>query len=153
MVQAALHERLQVLQVEVPSEPLVVCGDSSRLLQVFVNLLDNAARYTPKGGHIAVVVTDEGREAVVRVTDDGIGMLPEQLVAVFELFTQAHNTLTESNLGLGIGLALTKELVHLHRGTIQARSPGLGKGSEFIVRLPLFRGEQGIAATQHEGSA
>jgi PAS domain S-box-containing protein len=116
--------------------PIIISGDPSRIHQVFVNLLTNAIRYTPPGGIIGIGITQEDKEAVVRITDSGIGIPPEKLGSIFELFTQVHEEHSESQAGLGIGLALTRELVALHGGSIQACSEGTGKGSEFIVRLP-----------------
>lgn len=146
MVQPLMSERLHKLSIDGRPSPLLVSGDYDRLVQVFVNILTNAARYTPEGGLVTVVATAEGEEAVIRVTDNGIGIPPDKLSAIFELFTQANTTSEGAQLGLGIGLALARDLVVLHGGTIQARSPGIGNGSEFIVRLPLLKGATGIAA-------
>jgi CheY-like chemotaxis protein len=108
---------------------------------VFGNLLDNAAKYTDQGGHIRLEAAVEGGEAVVRVRDDGIGLAPELLPHVFDLFTQADSTLDRSRGGLGIGLTLVRQLVELHGGRVEASSDGPGRGSEFAVRLPtLARG-------------
>jgi two-component system CheB/CheR fusion protein len=117
--------------------PVEIAGDPVRVHQILVNLLTNAIRYTPAGGAIGLRISEEGREAVIRIKDTGIGIPPEKLANIFELFTQAHEHLAESQAGLGLGLSLTRELVTLHGGTIQAWSEGSGKGSEFIVRLPL----------------
>jgi len=117
-------------------------ADPDRLRQVVVNLLNNAAKYTDPGGEIAVTVDREGDQAVLRVRDTGVGMQPEQMASIFELFTQAHPSLHQSQAGLGLGLALVRDLVTLHGGTVQARSAGVGKGSEFIVRLPI----EGVSA-------
>jgi signal transduction histidine kinase len=144
-VQPQMTEKNHKLVIDGRPSPLTITGDYDRLIQVFVNLLTNAARYTPEGGLITVVATAEAEEAVIRVTDNGIGISPDQLTAIFELFTQASATSEGAQYGLGIGLALARDLVVLHGGTIQARSPGIGKGSEFIVRLPLLKGATGIA--------
>jgi PAS domain S-box-containing protein len=117
-----------------------VDGDPERLLQVFVNLLNNAVKYTPDGGGIWLKQTVEGGEAVVRVEDTGVGIDPEMLPRIFELFTQEESSYARAEGGLGVGLALVKELVTLHGGTVQVRSEGKGKGSEFTVRLPLRGG-------------
>jgi two-component system, chemotaxis family, CheB/CheR fusion protein len=117
--------------------PVDIEGDPVRVNQIFVNLLTNAVRYTPPGGRIGVSVNPEGGDAVVRIEDSGIGIPPEKLNSIFDLFTQGHTERRESQAGLGIGLSLARELVVLHRGTIQAVSEGAGKGSEFIVRMPL----------------
>ena len=127
------HETKLIL----PAQEIVVRGDRDRLHQVFVNLVTNAAKYTPHRGMIRVSATVEGREAVVTVEDNGIGIGPDTLPAIFELFTQAESARGLSQGGLGIGLALVKNLVTLHGGSVQVRSDGLGKGSQFLVRLPL----------------
>jgi signal transduction histidine kinase len=119
---------------------VAVDADPDRIQQVMINLLVNAARYTPPGGRISLSVAAEGGEGVVRIQDTGAGIPPEQLAEIFELFTQVHPDNVESRAGMGIGLALARELVTLHGGTIQAHSDGLGQGSEFIVRLPLNAG-------------
>jgi PAS domain S-box-containing protein len=135
MIQAAGHE----LQVAFSPEPLIVEGDATRLVQVLGNLLNNAAKYTEPGGRITVTGTREGEEAVVRVRDTGIGITPELLPRVFDLFTQADSSLARSRGGLGIGLTLVRMLVELHGGRVSASSRGRGHGSEFVVRLPLVQ--------------
>ena len=112
-------------------------ADASRLEQVVVNLLTNAAKYTEPGGSISVSIQQEGNDAVLRVRDSGVGIAPELLPHVFELFTQAERSLARSEGGLGIGLCLVKRLVEMHRGTVEAYST-LGEGSEFVVRLPVM---------------
>jgi PAS domain S-box-containing protein len=145
IVRPTFEQQSKKLLWDTPSVPLMVKGDADRLAQIFLNLLGNACKYTNGGGQVVLSATAEGNEAVIRVVDDGVGIPPEQVRAIFELFSQAHPWLQRSQLGVGIGLALTRDLVLLHEGTIQARSPGLGQGSEFIVRLPLIAGAQGIA--------
>ena len=130
-------ERGQDLTVEVPSEPLPLQADPTRLEQVVANLLSNANKYTPRGGHVSVTVVREDAEGVVRVRDDGMGMPRDLLGRVFDLFMQSEQALDRSQGGLGIGLTLVRQLVELHGGTVQARSDGPGMGSEFEVRLPL----------------
>jgi signal transduction histidine kinase len=130
-----IEERCQNIQVIAPWSPIVVQGDPDRLHQVFLNLLSNAAKYTPDRGNIGVKVTTEADEAVVRVTDTGVGIPHEMLPRIFDLFTQVETRLSHG--GLGIGLALVKDFVALHGGSVQVRSEGIGKGSEFMVRLPL----------------
>jgi signal transduction histidine kinase/ActR/RegA family two-component response regulator len=125
------------LIVETPSQPLWLRGDPVRLAQVITNLLTNAARYTDRGGEIMVVAERSGDWAVVTVRDTGIGIGPEVLPKVFDMFVQAEHGLSRGHGGLGLGLTLVKSLVQLHGGEVEARSDGLGKGSEFIVRLPL----------------
>ena len=107
-----------------------------RLEQVLINLLSNAVKYTDLGGHIRVTAEREGEEVVLRMRDSGIGIAPEKLSHVFDLFWQSERTLDHSQGGLGIGLALVRELVELHGGSVSASSAGLGQGSEFVVRLP-----------------
>ncbi len=136
-VQSVMTERRHELATVIPDLPVVVDGDADRIQQVMINLLRNAARYTPPGGRISLSVATEGSEGVVRIHDTGVGIPSGQLREIFELFTQVHPDNVESRAGMGIGLALARELVELHGGTIQARSDGVGKGSEFIVRLPL----------------
>jgi PAS domain S-box-containing protein len=128
-----LASRNHQLAVSVPAEPVYLDADPLRLQQVVVNLLDNAAKYTNPGGRIWLTVTREGGEAVVRVRDTGIGIVPESMSSIFELFTQGQS----SQGGLGIGLALVRNLLAMHEGTVRVRSGGLDKGSEFIVCLPV----------------
>jgi PAS domain S-box-containing protein len=132
---ASIDQRGQNLQLLLPATAVTVQGDATRLQQVFVNLIENAAKYTPRGGQIWVKLYLEGEDAVVRIEDNGIGISPEMLPRIFDLFTQAE-TASETG-GLGIGLAVVKNLVALHNGVVQVRSDGLGKGSEFTVRLPM----------------
>ena len=136
-VQSVMTERRHDLATVLPDLPVPIEADADRLQQIMINLLRNAARYTPPGGRISLSVAAEGREGVVRIHDTGVGIPAGQLADIFELFTQVHPENVESRAGMGIGLALARELVELHGGTIQARSEGIGKGSEFIVRLPL----------------
>jgi len=120
-----------------PAEPIIVEGDRTRLAQVFSNLLNNAAKYTDPGGQVLLSVAPEGDEAVIRVRDNGLGLARESLDSIFEMFMQVDRTLDRSQAGLGVGLTLAKRLVELHDGTIEAKSDGPGRGSEFVVRLPL----------------
>ena len=130
------------LTVSLPALPLMVEADLVRLAEVFSNLLNNAAKYTERGGDIELSVDIEDRTAVVRVKDSGIGIPVEMLPNVFNLFTQVDRHLHRSQGGLGIGLTLVKRLVEMHAGTVEARSEGAGRGSEFIVRLPLVAAVQ-----------
>jgi CheY-like chemotaxis protein len=134
-VQPLIAERQHVLAVDCPDEVITVDADPVRIEQVLVNLLSNAAKYTPHGGRIAVSVSRDGADVVVRVRDNGVGISPDMLPRVFELFTQLDRTLDRSQGGLGIGLTLVRRLVELHGGTVSARSDGLGQGSEFTVRF------------------
>jgi len=133
-----IDRRKHELSMSLPAEPIWLQGDPTRLEQVVVNLLNNAAKYTDEGGHIRLTVQQEGGEVVLFVRDTGVGIAPELLPRIFELFTQADRTLDRSQGGLGIGLSLVQKLVELHRGTVAAHSAGLGQGSEFIVRLPAL---------------
>ncbi len=134
--QASIEEHSHNLQQLLPEVSIDLDADPTRLQQIFINLIENAAKYTPDGGTIWIKATTEGNEAVVRVQDTGIGISPQQMPTIFDLFTQADSE-CHSESGLGIGLSVVKEIVTLHGGTVQATSDGLGKGSEFTVRLPL----------------
>jgi CheY-like chemotaxis protein len=120
-----------------PARPFELDGDLTRLAQVFSNILINAAKYTPRGGAISLTIERENRQALVRVTDTGIGIEPHHRERIFEMFGQVESSLARAQGGQGIGLALAKALVEMHGGTIAATSEGLGKGSRFEVRLPL----------------
>ncbi|MCW5816950.1 MAG: PAS domain S-box protein [Labilithrix sp.] len=130
-----LEQRGHELAVEAPSG-LVVDGDPIRLAQVFGNLLNNAAKYTPPGGHVRVLAERAGAEVRVTVRDDGVGIRPEILPAIFEPFTQEQQARDRAAGGLGLGLAIVRSLVTLHGGTVEARSEGLGRGAELSVSLP-----------------
>ncbi len=135
-VRPLLHARTQRLTVEAATLPASVRGDSKRLVQTFGNLLTNAAKYTPEGGHIAISIEALADAFTVSVSDNGQGMSPELLAECFELFVQAERTTERSAGGLGIGLALVRSIVSLHAGTVVAKSDGIGKGSAFTVTLP-----------------
>jgi PAS domain S-box-containing protein len=125
------------LTVTLPAQPLYLDADRARLAQVIANLLNNASKFTEKGGHIRLTVQQEGNQAAVRVRDDGIGIATEDLSRVFEMFAQVDTSLERSRDGLGIGLTLVRTLVELHEGTVEVHSEGPGRGSEFAVRLPV----------------
>ncbi len=133
LVEGAGHQ----LAVELPAEDLVIRGDSVRLTQVFSNLLNNAAKYTPAGGQVALRARREGTQAVVEVSDSGAGLAPHMLLSIFDMFVQVSGTSKAAQGGLGIGLTLVKSLVELHGGSVAADSAGLGRGARFTVRLPL----------------
>lgn len=123
-----------------PPRPVELDADPDRLRQVFINnLLTNAARYMDPGGDITLSAEVDDTEAVVRVRDTGVGIPPERMATIFDLFAQAHPALHQSQSGLGIGLPLVRDLVALHGGTVQGQSDGAGNGSVFTVRLPLAR--------------
>jgi len=137
ITRATITERGQRLHVDLPNTPLVISGDAFRLTQVLVNLLHNACKYSPQGRSIYLQLREEGKEAVARVRDEGIGIAPETLPEIFKLFVQAESGPARSSGGLGIGLALVSKLVELHGGNVSAFSAGAGQGSEFVVRLPI----------------
>ncbi len=138
----AIDAGKHTLTVALPSEPLMLDADALRISQVLANLLTNAAKYTEPRGTIHLGAERDGDEVVIRVVDNGIGLAPADLPKVFEMFAQVKPALDRKEAGLGIGLALSKALVDLHGGTIEGRSEGLGKGTEFIVRLQLSSSEQ-----------
>jgi CheY-like chemotaxis protein len=136
-----IHEEKHELTVSVLSPPMHIIGDSTRLAQVLSNLLNNSTKYTPVAGHIWLTVEQDGEQVVIRVRDNGIGIPANMLPNIFEMFTQADRSLHRALGGLGIGLTLARRLVEMHGGAITAHSDGEGKGSEFVVRLPLARDE------------
>jgi PAS domain S-box-containing protein len=133
-----LEERKHRVDVDIAPQPLMLRGDPVRLAQVFLNLLNNAAKYTPEGGIIRVCAHEEGPEAVVRVRDNGLGIGSDLLPKVFDLFVQGSRSLDRAEGGLGIGLTLVREIVRLHGGAVSVTSGGTNRGSEFTVRLPLL---------------
>jgi len=133
VIEAGRHE----ITVEATSEPLTVDADPTRLVQIVVNLMVNSAKYSEPGGHICVSTSREANWVVIRVSDRGIGIAPEVLPTLWKIFTQVRDTLHKAQGGLGIGLSLVKQLVHLHGGSVEAQSAGIGQGSTFTVRLPL----------------
>jgi signal transduction histidine kinase/DNA-binding response OmpR family regulator len=134
--EGVLQERAHVLEVALPAEPLALDADPVRLGQVVANLLHNAAKYTDRGGHIAVSARRAGAEHVLSVKDDGLGIAPDMLPRIFDLFVQVEQGSDRAHGGLGLGLTLVRSLVELHGGAVFARSAGLGRGCEFEVRLP-----------------
>ena len=134
------------LHLLLPERPVMVSGDLTRLTQVMVNLLNNAAKYSPPGGRIDVRVKKEGSLVVVRVTDTGSGMPRELVPRVFDLFTQGARSLDRAEGGLGVGLTLVHKIVELHAGTVTAYSEGVDRGSEFVVRLPLLPAAEVLAS-------
>jgi PAS domain S-box-containing protein len=134
------------LTVSIPTEPIVLQADPTRLAQVFLNLLNNAAKYMDSGGHIWVSAERQDEQALIRVLDTGIGIPAEMLSHIFDIFTQVEHSLERSEGGLGLGLTLVQQLVEMHGGSVEACSDGVGKGSEFLVRLP-------IPVNTHDGEA
>jgi signal transduction histidine kinase len=128
----------QALTVTLPPEPLQLSADPIRLAQVIGNLLTNASKFTRRGGNIRLQAARDGDEAVIRVSDNGVGIAPEQLHRIFDMFTQLDTSLERAVGGLGIGLSLVRSLVEMHGGTVSVHSDGIGHGAEFTVRLPLL---------------
>jgi PAS domain S-box-containing protein len=145
-VRRLIDDRRQRLEVSIAPLPLRLAADPVRLEQVLVNLLTNAARYTPAGGHIRLSADSDGDQIIVRIADDGAGIAPEVLPRIFDLFAQGERALARSEGGLGVGLTIVRKLVELHEGSVSARSEGPGRGSEFIVRLPAVR-DRGAATS------
>jgi len=133
-----IDERGHQLTISLPPQPVYLHADLTRLAQALCNLLNNAARYTDRGGRIELRAEREGSDAVVRVRDTGVGIPRDMLTKVFELFTQVDRSLEKSQGGLGVGLALVKRMVELHGGRVEAYSVGPHRGSEFVVRLPTI---------------
>jgi PAS domain S-box-containing protein len=138
----------QRLTVDGPKQPLFVDGDATRLTQVFANLVHNAAKFTPDGGTIAIAIAEENGHAVLRVHDDGQGMTPEVLAHAFELFVQGSPALDRQQGGLGLGLTLVRRLIEMHGGTVEAKSDGSDRGSDFVVRLPRAAAESAAAVPE-----
>ncbi len=133
-----VEQRRHRFTLQLGPEPVELLGDRARLVQVFANLLNNAARYTPEGGEVSLRMQSGEHQVSVTVQDTGIGISPDLLPRIFELFVQGRRSSDRSEGGLGLGLALVKSLVESHRGQVEARSAGPGKGASFIVRLPLL---------------
>jgi CheY-like chemotaxis protein/two-component sensor histidine kinase len=144
-IQEHRHELFLSLDAEAP---IHVDADPTRLEQIMTNLLTNAIKYTRKGGEIRVEARQEGGEAVIRVSDSGVGIAPQMLPHIFELFTQGNRSLDRATGGLGIGLNLCRRLVQLHGGTITASSDGVGRGSAFTIRLPIVSGFKPVMLPQ-----
>jgi PAS domain S-box-containing protein len=136
LVQSMEHD----LTVILPPTPIYLHADPTRLAQVIGNLLNNACKFTNKGGHISLTVEQVDSQAIVRVRDPGIGIAADQLPRIFDMFMQIDTSLERSVSGLGLGLTLVKNLVEMHNGTVEVNSDGIGKGTEFVVRLPIMAG-------------
>jgi signal transduction histidine kinase len=133
----SMQRRRHLFHTEGTDSHVMIDGDQVRLTQVIVNLLNNAARYTPEGGTISVVVSTLPNDVLIAVRDNGIGLQPDMLERVFEMFVQGNGSGEHGQRGLGIGLSLVKQIIALHGGSVTAHSQGLGCGSEFVIRLPL----------------
>jgi signal transduction histidine kinase len=147
-----IEERSHTLEVDLPSCPVPVEGDRTRLIQVLVNLLNNSAKYTPPGGRVVLTVSGDGSAAEVAVRDNGSGIDAHLLPHVFDLFTQADRAPDRSQGGLGIGLALVKSIVRMHNGQVAAHSDGPQRGTTMTVTLPLAQAEVGQVLRSGEGS-
>ncbi len=143
--EALMTERGHRLDTSVENAPLLIEGDADRLVQVVVNLLNNAAKYTPPGGQVTVIARRRGERVEVIVRDTGAGIPAEMLTQVFDMYTRVTGPPEASTVGLGIGLALVKELVALHDGSVEASSGGPGKGAEFVVSLSAYNGSEPVA--------
>lgn len=139
VVQPLIREYAHRLEIDVPQESVYLNGDAIRLSQIFANLLNNAAKYTDKGGQIIVHAAVDGDYAAITISDNGIGVSQDIMPRIFDMFSQADSSIEKARGGLGIGLTITKKLVDLHHGSITVKSAGPGKGSSFTVRIPLAR--------------
>jgi CheY-like chemotaxis protein/two-component sensor histidine kinase len=142
-----IRERRHHLAMHLTPDAAMVQGDKKRLIQVLANILNNAAKYTPEGGHIQMRTAVRDAHVLIEVSDDGIGMAPDLVSRAFDLFAQAERTSDRSSGGLGLGLALVRSLVELHHGTVTCESEGIGKGSRFTICLPR------LAAQDRHGAA
>ena len=147
-VDSLVQSKQQRLTLDLPADPVMVEGDRTRLVQVFANLLNNAAKFTPELGDIVVRLAVQEQDVVFSVQDDGVGIDPDLLPHVFDLFTQAERTPDRAQGGLGLGLALVKSLVELHAGSVSAHSDGAGRGSRFMIQLPRIPDLAGAGAQQ-----
>jgi signal transduction histidine kinase len=138
MIAARRHS----MHVSLPTEPCYLNADPVRLAQVLGNLLNNACKYTEPGGNIWLTGMCTANGVTVRVRDSGMGLPPDKLENIFEMFSQVEDTLKRAQGGLGIGLSLVRNLVEMHGGSVDAYSDGPGKGSEFVIRLPIVEGPE-----------
>lgn len=152
VLQPAAEKQRVTVEMMRCEKPLLVKGDPVRLDQIIANVLSNAIKYTPEEGHVRMAMYEDGGEAVVKVTDDGVGIAPERIGVIFELFAQAENAIGRAQGGMGIGLALVRNLVQLHEGRVEVHSEGVGRGSEFLIYLPLASDAE-LAEHRREESA
>jgi len=143
----------QELRIAIPEEPVMLYADPARLTQVLGNLLNNACKFSNRGGKVWLTVAPENGDVDIRVRDNGIGMTQDEIPRVFDMFTQLDTSLERSRDGLGIGLTLVRTLVELHGGSITVHSEGRGRGSEFVVRLPRVAKGETMPATNHDAPA
>jgi CheY-like chemotaxis protein len=144
----AIDAHRHALEIDLPEELISVEGDKTRLVQVIANILHNAAKFMDPGGRIRLSARREGQHAVITISDTGIGISPELLPRIFELFTQVHSKSERAQGGLGIGLALVRRLTEMHGGTVSVRSDGPGRGAEFTVRLPVMAPQMAVLSSQ-----
>jgi two-component system CheB/CheR fusion protein len=154
-LRSSIDEKGLRLEFSLPREEITLHGDPTRIEQVVTNLLNNAVKYTDPGGAITLAVEREQGDIVIGVRDTGIGIAPDMITRIFDLFVQADRRLNRSQGGIGIGLTLTRKLVELHGGTVTASSAGPGRGSEFVVRLPACQDARSAVKTDmfHEAVA
>lgn len=145
-----INARRHHLEVSFPDQPIAIVADPTRMAQVVLNLLNNSAKYTEEGGRISLVVEQENDQAVIQIRDNGMGIAPELLPRVFELFTQAERTLDRSLGGLGIGLTIVRRLVEMQGGSVEAHSDGPGRGSEFVLRIPVATAQLATQSPPHQ---
>ncbi len=146
----AIDTHHHVLEIDLPDELISVEGDKTRLVQVIANILHNAAKFMDPGGHIRLSVRREGQNVAIKIADTGIGIAPELIPRVFELFTQVHSKSERAQGGLGIGLALVRRLTEMHGGSVSVHSDGQGRGCEFTVRLPVMASPLGVLSSQRK---
>ena len=152
-IRPIVDEKGHSLNVEFPDEDILIDADLTRLAQVFVNLLNNSAKYTDRGGRIELTVQQHGNEVLVAVTDNGIGIAADHVPQLFDMFSQADHSLERSQGGLGIGLTLVKRLTEMHGGQVGASSTGIGHGATFTVRLPVLAESRTAAAPHQDGAS
>ena len=151
-VNGSVLNKKQILSIELPNQPLFIFADPTRILQALVNLLVNATKYTPAGGHIRVAIFESGGQAVLEVQDDGVGIEPELLDSIFEIFVQAEQTLARQSGGMGLGLPLVKMIAKAHGGSVKAHSNGTGCGSNFRFQLPALKDVDGAVAAKADST-
>lgn len=148
-----INDKSHIIEIEAAKKPIIVRADFVRLSQVFSNLLNNAAKYMDSGGLITVAIEQSNNYVMVHIKDTGIGIAPEKLPTVFDLFTQVDSSLTRSQGGLGIGLTLVKSLVEMQKGFVEARSDGLNSGSTFTVTLPITKQKNNVMPFRDNAAA
>jgi two-component system CheB/CheR fusion protein len=145
LVRAALEQRRHRLVLDLPASPVVFLGDNARLEQMLANLLHNAVKFTDPGGRIAISARLVDETIIIAIRDNGIGLPPGERSRIFDLFVQAPHSPGETRGGLGVGLTLVRRVVHMHGGSVEAISDGLGRGSQFVVRLPYHTAREPVA--------